>query len=116
MTQHLIVCGNNLTEIFCAAEDFQFYLKKLQLACNKHGCQIHAYVLMTNHLHLLVPRKKCRVSAEPCKCWGAITFSYTYHRTGTLQEGRYKATLIDFEAFLLTCMRNIELNPARAGM
>jgi putative transposase len=52
--QHVIVRGNNRTEIFCADSDYQFYLKKLQLACNKHDCQIHAYVLMTNYVHLLI--------------------------------------------------------------
>jgi hypothetical protein len=46
--------GNNRSEIFCADADYQFYLEKPQLACNKHDCRIHAYVLMTNHVHLLV--------------------------------------------------------------
>jgi putative transposase len=52
--QHIILRGNNRTEIFCAEADYRFYLEKLQLACDKHGCDIHAYVLMTNRVHLLI--------------------------------------------------------------
>ena len=52
--QHVIVRGNNRSAIFCAEADYQFYLEKLQLACNKHDCKIHAYVLMTNHVLLLI--------------------------------------------------------------
>lgn len=52
--QHVIVRGNNRSEIFCADADYRFYLEKLQQACEKHGCAVHAYVLMTNHVHLLV--------------------------------------------------------------
>ncbi len=52
--QHLIVRGNNHSEIFCVGTDYQFYLEKLQLACAQHGCQIRAYTLMTNHVHLLI--------------------------------------------------------------
>ena len=52
--QHVIVRGNNRDVIFCADEDYQFYLDKLKLACDKHDCDLHAYVLMTNHVHLLI--------------------------------------------------------------
>lgn len=52
--QHVIVRGNNRSDIFCADADYQFYLDKLQQACDKHECNIHAYVLMTNHVHLLL--------------------------------------------------------------
>jgi len=52
--QHVIVRGNNRSDIFCAEADYQFYLEKLQLACDKHDCKIHAYILMTNHVHLLL--------------------------------------------------------------
>ena len=52
--QHVILRSNNRTEIFCADADYQFYLEKLQQACSTHGCDIHAYVLMTNHVHLLI--------------------------------------------------------------
>jgi putative transposase len=61
--QHVIIRGNNRGPIFYADEDYRFYLEKLRDACDKHNCQVHAYVLMTNHLHLLVtPSKKQGIS------------------------------------------------------
>jgi len=117
--QHVIVRGNNRTDIFCADADYQFYLEKLQLACNKHDCKIHAYVLMTNHVHLLItPQEEDGISKvlQMLGRYYVQYYNYTYKRTGTLWEGRYKATLIDSEAYLLTCMRYIELNPVRADM
>lgn len=115
--QHVIVRGNNREIIFCADEDYQFYLEKLRQACEKHQCEVHAYVLMTNHVHLLItPHEEHSLS----KCLQMLGryyvqyFNHTYQRTGTLWEGRYKATLIDSEQYLLTCYRYIELNPVRA--
>jgi len=61
--QHVILRGNNRTEIFCADADYQFYLEKLQQACAAHGCQLHAYVLMTNHYHLIVQTPEANLSA-----------------------------------------------------
>jgi putative transposase len=117
--QHLILRGNNRSEIFCADADYLFYLEKLQLACDKHGCDIHAYVLMTNHVHLLITPHKEQSLSKAMQMLGRYYvqyYNYCYQRTGTLWEGRYRATLIDTEAYLLTCMRYIELNPVRAGM
>lgn len=117
--QHVIVRGNNRSEIFCADEDHHFYLEKLKLACDKHACSIHAYVLMTNHLHLLVTPHEEHSLGKALQMLGRYYvqyFNYSYQRTGTLWEGRYKATVIDSETYLLTCMRYIELNPVRAGM
>jgi putative transposase len=117
--QHVIVRGNNRTEIFCADADYQFYLERLQLACDKHNCKIHAFVLMTNHVHLLITSQEENGIGKAMQMLGRYYvqyYNYTYQRTGTLWEGRYKATLIDSEAYLLTCMRYIELNPVRADM
>lgn len=117
--QHVIVRGNNRSEIFCADVDYKFYLEKLQLACDKHGCQVHAYILMTNHVHLLITPQEEASLSKTLQMLGRYYvqyYNYSYQRTGTLWEGRYKATLIDSEAYLLTCMRYIELNPVRAGM
>ncbi|MFZ4534962.1 REP-associated tyrosine transposase [Propionivibrio sp.] len=117
--QHVIVRGNNRSEIFCADEDYRFYLEKLQLACKRHGCEIHAYVLMTNHVHLLMTPHAEQSLSKTLQMLGRYYvqyFNYCYRRTGTLWEGRYKATLIDSEAYLLTCMRYIELNPVRAAI
>lgn len=117
--QHVIVRGNNRSEIFCADADYRFYLEKLQLACDKHACKLHAYVLMTNHVHLLITPQEEQSIGKSMQMLGRYYvqyYNYTYQRTGTLWEGRYKSTLIDTEAYLLTCMRYIELNPVRAGM
>jgi len=117
--QHVIVRGNNRCEIFCADVDYLFYLEKLKLACDKHGCDVHAYVLMTNHVHLLITPHEEQSLSKALQMLGRYYvqyYNYCYQRTGTLWEGRYKATLIDTEAYLLTCMRYIELNPVRAGM
>ena len=115
--QHVIQRGNNRQDIFRADEDYRFYLEKLSDAAKKHGCVIHAYVLMTNHVHLLVTPHKEDGIGKMMQMLGRYYvqyFNHCYKRTGTLWEGRYKAALIDSEQYLLTCMRYIELNPVRA--
>lgn len=117
--QHVILRGNNRAEIFCADADYSFYLEKLKQACDKHGCAVHAYVLMTNHVHLLITPQGEDSLSKTMQMVGRYYvqyFNYCYRRSGTLFEGRYKATLVDSESYLLTCMRYIELNPVRAGM
>ena len=117
--QHVILRGNNRDIIFVSDEDYQFYLEKLHDACKQYGCDIHAYVLMTNHVHLLImPHTEDGLSKvmQNVGRYYVQYFNYTYERTGTLWEGRYKSTLIDSEQYLLTCSRYIELNPIRADM
>jgi putative transposase len=117
--QHVIVRGNNRDPIFIADEDYQFYLEKLKQACEKHECDLHAYVLMTNHVHLLITPHTEQGLSKVMQMIGRYYvqyFNHSYQRTGTLWEGRYKATLIDSERYLLTCYRYIELNPVRANM
>lgn len=117
--QHVIQRGNNRQAIFCAEADYRFYLDKLQTAATRHDCEIHAWVLMTNHVHLLVTPQTETGIGKMMQMLGRYYvqyFNYCYQRTGTLWEGRYKATLIDSEQYLLTCMRYIEMNPVRAGM
>jgi len=115
--QHIIVRGNNREPIFLADTDYYFYLEILKNACEKHNCDLHAYVLMTNHVHLLITPHTEHGLSKVMQMIGRYYvqhFNYTYQRTGTLWEGRYKATLIDSEQYLLTCYRYIELNPVRA--
>ncbi len=105
--------------IFVQDDDYQFYLECLQNAGEKNKLSIHSYVLMTNHVHLLAsPEFKTSISKTLQSVGRRYVqyFNYTYKRTGTLWEGRYKATVIDSEKYLLTCMRYIELNPVRADM
>ena len=117
--QHVIIRGNNREPIFYSDEDYLFYLEKLQQACVKHECELHAYVLMTNHVHLLITPNKTDGISKAMQMIGRYYvqyFNHTYQRTGTLWEGRYKATLIDSDVYALTCYRYIELNPVRAKM
>jgi len=117
--QHLIQRGNNRDIICAAADDYRFYLEALADACERFNCELHAYVLMTNHVHLLVtPHTEDGISRVMQSLGRKYVqyFNYRYRRTGTLWEGRYKATLLDTEQYLLTCYRYIELNPVRAEM
>ena len=117
--QHIIQRGNNRQPIFAADADYRFYLECLQAAAEHQGLAIHSYVLMTNHAHLLVTPETDHSIGKTLQSLGrryVQYFNYTYGRTGTLWEGRYKATLIDSDRYFLTCMRYIELNPVRAGM
>ena len=116
--QHVILRGNNREPIFANDEDCQFFKKVLLDAASRYGLAIHAYVLMTNHIHLLALPE----SAEslPKTLQSVVRryvqyFNYRYKRTGTLWEGRYRATVVDTEQYLFECMRYIELNPVRAG-
>ena len=117
--QHVIQRGNNREPCFYAEQDYRRYLDDLREVAKKYHCRIHAYVLMTNHVHILVtPMMEYGIS-QMMQALGRRYVYYinkTYKRTGTLWEGRYKASLIDSDAYLLTCMRYIELNPIRANM
>jgi putative transposase len=117
--QHIIQRGNNREPCFYAEPDYQRYLEALGDALQRNRCELHAYVLMTNHVHLLMtPQVEYGIS-HTMQDTGRKYVQYinkTYQRTGTLWEGRYKASLVDSEAYLLACMRYIELNPVRAGM
>lgn len=117
--QHVIIRGNNRDPIFYSNDDYHFYLEKLREACEKHGCLVHAYVLMTNHVHLLLTPQQENSISKTIQMLGRYYvqhFNHTYRRTGTLWEGRYKASLIDSEHYALLCYRYIELNPVRADM
>lgn len=117
--QHVMIRGNNRTPIFIAGQDYRFYLEKLCDAARKHRCDIHAYVLMTNHVHLLAtPHQTDSISrmVQTIGRYYVQYFNHAYRRSGTLWEGRYKASLIDSETYALTCYRYIELNPVRAQM
>lgn len=116
---HVIQRGNNRVACFFGDVDRRFYLKCLGQAAARHKCAIHAYVLMTNHVHLLVtPDGRGSVGAmlqELGRRYVRV-FNTVHERTGTLWEGRFKSSLVDSETYLLTCHRYIELNPVRAGL
>ncbi len=117
--QHVIQRGNNREPCFYTEKDYWRYLHDLKEAATRNQAAIHAYVLMTNHVHILVTPGQSYSITHMMQDLGRKYVRYinhTYQRTGTLWEGRYKANLIDSEAYLLTCMRYIELNPERARM
>jgi len=117
--QHVIQRGNNRTPIFFAPEDYAFFLECLKDGCQRFGCAVHAYVLMTNHVHLLATPETSDGISSLMQSVGrryVQHINYTYQRTGTLWEGRYKAVPLDSELYLMTCYRYIELNPVRAAM
>jgi len=116
---HVIQRGNNRELIFAADGDYRFYFECLKQAANKHGLALHAYVLMTNHVHLLGTPANEGSLPNTMQSLGRRYVQYFncfYKRSGTLWEGRYRATVMDSERYLLSCMRYIELNPVRAGM
>ncbi|MES9856132.1 MAG: transposase [Sedimenticola sp.] len=116
---HLIQRGNNRQACFFADEDYQFYLEWLNSYAQSSGCFIHAYALMTNHVHLLLTPEKAHGAGELMKRLGQRYVQYvnrTYRRSGTLWEGRFRSCLTQEEDYVLGCYRYIELNPVRANM
>jgi putative transposase len=117
--QHIIIRGVNRQDTFFEPDDYDRFMTTLGHAADQYGCAIHGYVLMTNHVHMLVTPKL--EDAIP-KVMQAIGRSYVqwlnrkYERTGALWQGRYKSCLVQDDQYLLTCQRYIELNPVRAGL
>ncbi len=119
MPCHIIQRGNNRQACFYERSDYIFYLDCLKEAGKKFNCAIHAYVLMTNHVHLLVtPRDEQGVSKMMQSIGRRYVqyFNYQYKRSGTLWEGRFKASAVQSDNYLLACYRYIEMNPVRALM
>lgn len=116
---HVMHRGNNLQNIFQRDEDYFHFLDDLKVALKQYDCELHAYVLMTNHFHfLLTPHTNMALSGL-IQSIGRRYVRYVnkeYNRSGTLWEGRFKSSLIDSERYLMTCYRYIEENPIRAGM
>ena len=116
---HLIQRGNNRQACFFADEDYSYYLEHLAEQALKQGCWVHAYCLMTNHVHLLVTPQTEAGAGALMKAVGQRYVQYVnraYRRSGTLWEGRFRSCVLQDDAYLLACSRYIELNPVRAGM
>lgn len=114
---HVIQRGNNRTACFFAEADYRFYLDCLDNARRRYGVSVHAYVLMTNHVHLLLTPGDTEGISLVMQSIGRRYVQYinkTYRRSGTLWEGRHIATSIQAENYLFTCYRYIEMNPVRA--
>jgi len=116
---HIVQRGNNRAACFFADMDYQFYLECLNDAVRRYRVALHAYVLMTNHVHLLMTPTSPSGISNVMQSVGRRYVQYinqTYRRTGTLWEGRHKASLVDADNYLLKCYRYIEMNPVAAGM
>lgn len=116
---HVIQRGNNRQAIVLADADRQQFLDILRDCANDSRVAVHAYALMDNHLHLLATPEDAQGLSRLMQSLGrryVAWFNHKYQRSGTLWEGRFRASLIDSERYFLTCMRYIELNPVRAGL
>ena len=116
---HIVQRGNDRNACFFEKDDYHFYLQCLGEACLRYAVSLHAYVLMTNHVHLLMTPSTPEGVSRTMQLVGNRYVQYinrSYGRTGTLWEGRHKSSLVDAERYLLSCYRYIELNPVRAEM
>lgn len=116
---HVVQRGNNREACFIEPENYQFYLELWQELSIRYGVAVHAYCLMTNHIHFLVTPSTKTALSNTMKVVGSRYAQYinkTYRRTGTLWEGRHRASLVQAECYLFTTMRYIEMNPVRANM
>jgi putative transposase len=117
--QHVVQRGNNRSVCFFDDTNYFAFLRFLDLARQKAVCRVHAYVLMTNHVHLVVTGDQPGSVSIMMQSLGRRYVRYVNEqcgRTGSLWEGRYRSTLIDTERYLLACYRYVELNPVRAGI
>jgi putative transposase len=116
---HVVQRGNNRDGCFFCEDEYRYFLHRLREGQSRFGVALHAYVLMTNYVHLLM---------TPCDTAGisrlmqhvgrhyVLYINRQYRRTGTLWEERHKASLVQADKYLLTCMRYIESNPVAADM
>ncbi|MCU7843186.1 MAG: transposase [Candidatus Thiodiazotropha sp. (ex Monitilora ramsayi)] len=116
---HIVQRGNNREACFLEPENYQYYLDLWRELSKRYGVKVHAYCLMTNHIHFLVTPDRKNSISDTMKCVGSRYAQYVnkkYGRTGTLWEGRHRSSLIKTDKYLMCCYRYIELNPVRAGM
>jgi len=116
---HIIQRGNNRSASFYTDNDYLYYLHTMHEACLRYRCKLHAYVLMTNHVHLLMTAEADTGISLFMQSVGRYYVRYinkTYKRTGTLWEGRFKSSLVQDGDYYFNCSRYIELNPVRARM
>ena len=116
---HIVQRGHSRNPVFFEDSDYLAYLDWLKAGALRYKVAIHAYVLMANHIHILATPTDVEGITRMMQYVGRHYVPYinfTYGTSGSLWEGRYKASLIQDETYLLTCMRYIELNPVRADM
>lgn len=116
---HVMQRGHDRLPVFFCDDDYRQYLIYLKENAERYSCSVHAYVLMTNHIHLLLTPELENSVSSLFQGIGRQYVTYinkTYQKSGSLWEGRHKGCIIDSERYLLSCMRYIELNAVRASM
>ena len=116
---HIVHRGHSRGPTFRGDDDCRHYLETLRKASRDSGCAVHAYVLMTNHVHLLLTPEDASGPARVMQAIGRQYVRYVnrrYGRSGTLWEGRFRSSVVGSERYLFACSRYIELNPVRAAM
>lgn len=115
---HIMVRGNNKANIFSDDQDRNKFLQRLGETVVEAKCSVYAWVLMSNHVHILFKSGKKGISSVMRKLltWYAVYYNRKHKRTGHLFENRYKSILCEEDRYLLALIRYIHLNPVRAGM
>ena len=119
MPQHVIVRGIDRKAVFFSPNDYSLYIESLKRSSQQYDCAIHAYVLMSNHVHLLMTPGSKQALPQFFQAMGRYyvqELNRRLDRVGALWQGRYKTSLVQDDLYLLTCYRYIELNPVRAGI
>lgn len=117
--QHIVQRGNNRQPIFFCDDDRRRFLEWLGEYARESGTELHAYCLMSNHVHLLLTAASAEALSELMQAVGRRYVLYVnrrHERSGGLWQGRYHASHVQSERYLLACMRYVELNPVRAGL
>ncbi len=116
---HIIQRGNNRQTCFGSDRDIAAYINWLTEGADKYAVDVHCWVFMTNHVHLLLTPSTADGASRLMQYIGRLyvrSFNERYARSGTLFEGRFRSSMVQSERYLLACLRYIELNPVRAGM
>ena len=119
ISHHVIQRGTNRCDIFSRDEDYEMFLLLLANAMGRHPTLLHGYALLHNHFHLQMTPEQPDALERVMKSVGERYVSYfnRHHgRTGTLFQGRYRATVIDSDVYWFRCMRYVEMNPVRARL
>jgi len=120
LPHHVVQRGYNRNAVFVERQDYEYYLETLQEWKYELGVRVYAWCLMTNHVHLILdPGDDSQAIGLLMKRLAGRQTRYINKqecRSGTLWEGRYKASAIQIDSYFLRCCRYVELNPVRAGL
>lgn len=115
---HVFSQGNERKEIFWGPEDYKLFGAMLKECCEKYRVWLHGFCFMPNHYHLIAETDEANLSLFMKQLLGVYTikFNWRHERDGHLFRGRYKALLVDKDAYLLKLSQYVHLNPCRSGL